>query len=338
MVRALHKDNKTWTCVLPWVDCTFPMSDCLQGLLEPVTVISTGAGSIAEFNILCANGDAAHQPGQDGCYAEDDLEELQTCMTPTGFGQSDDFVVTDDLATADAGTSATLSWQLGSGAELARADDVEATAAYGIEPCADGSGQCLHLTWLGMSLPSLDVDGVAVDEAHLELVAAQAAPRVGSSGDVEFPAGALQVLLSASTAAGRLHLVRSNAVAVTGRASPSTNTLHLSGLQFDYSDSVVSASLSIDLQARYDRRAPQAVIAVSDAPVDCGDPVAFRAASVDHDGDPMVHRWVTEDGLRGTGELFEAVLAAGEHTVRLTSLDPHGGFDTDTLLYNRRCR
>lgn len=337
MVRELHEDNKNWTCALPWVDCTFPMSDCLQGLLEPVSVISTGSGSIAEYNILCADGDASHEPGQDGCYAESDLADVDTCVTATGFGQSDDFVVTDDLASADAGTTATLSWQLGSGMQLARADDLDATATYGVDACADRIGECLYMTWLSMALPSLEVGGVTVDAAHLDLVTAQAAPRLGSAGDVEFPAGSLEVLLSATTAVGRFHLIRSNTAAVAGRVSPATNTLHLSGIELDYTDSVVSASLSIDLQAVYDQRAPQAVIAVSDAPIDCGDPVAFRAASVDHDGDPMVHRWVADDGSRGKGALFEAILVPGEHTVKLTSVDSHGTFDTDTLLYNRRC-
>ena len=337
-VRALHEDNKAWTCALPWVDCTFPMSDCLQGLLEPVTVISTGSGSIAEFNILCADADASHEPGSDGCYAEAELEGVETCMTASSYGESEGFVATDDLATADAGTSATLQWQLGSDPELARSNEVDATATYGLDPCADGVGECLHLTWLGMELPSLGLGGITVESAHLGLVTVHAAPRVGSAGEFELPAGSLEVLLSARTAAGRFDLVRTNAAPVSGRVSPATNTLLLAGLDFDYSDSVVSASLSIDLQARYDRRAPAAVIAVSDAPLDCTDPVAFRAASVDHDGDPMTHRWVTGDGIRGIGELFEAVLAPGEHTVRLTSVDSHGGFDTDALTYHRRCQ
>jgi len=36
--------------------------------------------------------------------------------------------------------------------------------------------------------------------------------------------------------------------------------------------------------------------------------------------------------------LIEVVLPAGEHDVMLTSLDPTGRFDSQTLRYERRCQ
>src|SRR5690606_9077941 len=113
-----------------------------------------------------------------------------------------------------------------------------------------------------------------------------------------------------------------------GRLSPAGDQLSLTGLRFEFEDSVVTAALEIDIQGQYDARRPNAQITHTTAPKSCTEPVTLLATSWDDDDEPLTHSWWIRDVGTFSGPLVEVVLPAGLHDVMLTSFDPAGLFDT----------
>jgi hypothetical protein len=66
------------------------------------------------------------------------------------------------------------------------------------------------------------------------------------------------------------------------------------------------------------------------------EPVAFEAASMDPDGDPMRHYWWTPDGMLEASST-EVVLRSGDHHIVLLSVDGRGAHDATSLAFTRRC-
>jgi hypothetical protein len=146
------------------------------------------------------------------------------------------------------------------------------------------------------------------------------------------------VLLQAHVDGFPLVLSGWNAGMPQGRLSPAGDQLSLTDLQFELEDSVITAALEIAIQGQYDARRPNAQITLTTAPTSCSEPVTLLATSWDEDEDPLEHAWWIRDVGNLEGPLVEAVLPAGEHDVMLTSFDPSGLFDTQTLRYVRVCR
>jgi len=330
-VRDMHNQNKGLSCELPWVDCGFQWQACVDGEHRGVEIISTGLWSIAEYHVSCNDADSQPDPGPNGC--SDPGELSGTCQVPAGLVPTP---ATDYVAQSGAGTTATVQWQFGGTEETARTSDLAAEIAYSVRPCADGMGECLHLTSLSVDLPETTVGGLVVERAHAKLSAAHSAPHLDARGGFTFDPGALDVALSANDGLA-WHRLASNTEPVTGRVSPAANTLSLSGLTLAHQDSMFAADLRIDIQGTYTRRAPDAVVALVDAPLDCAEPVAFRAASVSHDGNPLTHQWVALEA-HGSGALFEVVLPSGSHAIQLTSVTADGLMNTTTHTYDRQCQ
>jgi hypothetical protein len=133
-------------------------------------------------------------------------------------------------------------------------------------------------------------------------------------------------------------LTATNVGSPYGRLSPEGDQFSISGLRFEYSDSVVTAALEVDIQGQYDARRPNAQITRVAAPEGCDEPVSLLATSWDADRDPLTHSWWVRDIGSLSGPLLEVPLPAGEHVVMLTSGDGSGLFDSETLRYARNCR
>lgn len=135
-----------------------------------------------------------------------------------------------------------------------------------------------------------------------------------------------------------LVLTGTNVGSPSGRVSPEGDQFSLSGLRFEFADSVIAAALEIEIQGHYDARRPNAQITRSTAPESCKEPVTLLATSWDSDQDPLTHSWWVRDVGSFTGPLLEVVLPAGEHDVMLTARDPSGLVDSTNLRYARTCR
>ncbi len=60
--------------------------------------------------------------------------------------------------------------------------------------------------------------------------------------------------------------------------------------------------------------------------------MAFRASTVDLDGDDLKHSWrAAERAVFGEGELFGVALPAGTHTIELPSVDAKGATSSARL-------
>jgi hypothetical protein len=124
----------------------------------------------------------------------------------------------------------------------------------------------------------------------------------------------------------------------SGRLSPAGDQFSISGLRFEYADTMVEAALEIDIQGQYDARRPTAQITRVAAPERCDEPMSLLATSWDADQDPLTHTWWVRGIGSFSGPLLELPLPAGEHTVMLTSGDASRLFDSETLRYTRVCR
>jgi hypothetical protein len=101
---------------------------------------------------------------------------------------------------------------------------------------------------------------------------------------------------------------------------------------------LVDAALELNINGAYVRHAPDAVIKVIDAPIDCAMPVTFEAASSDLDDDQLTHMWWVPPWFLGTGNLLDATLPPGTYRVYLTSFDSSGKLDSTALQYLRSCQ
>jgi hypothetical protein len=222
-----------------------------------------------------------------------------------------------------------------------RSEDLDVRFEYGVMPCATSStvaADCLALAALELSLPTTTTLGMTITNARLSVVSVEEAPVIELGEHFEFSEGAIGVLLQAHVDGFPLVLTATNVGSPYGRLSPEGDQFSISGLRFEYSDSVVTAALEVDIQGQYDARRPNAQITRVAAPEGCDEPVSLLATSWDADRDPLTHSWWVRDIGSLSGPLLEVPLPAGEHVVMLTSGDGSGLFDSETLRYARNCR
>jgi hypothetical protein len=249
---------------------------------------------------------------------------------PRGLGQY--------KASASDGTLARLIWAVADTSGEERSEELDVLFEYGIVPCATPSAECMELTALELTLPTTTALGMTVTKARLSVVAVEEAPVLEHGEHFRFSEGALRVLMQAYVDGVPLVLSGTNVGSPSGRLSPAGDQFSISGLRFEYADSVVNAALEIDIQGQYDARRPTAQITRVAAPERCDEPVSLLATSHDADQDPLTHTWWVRGIGTFSGPLLELPLPAGEHTVMLTSGDASRLFDSETLRYTRVCR
>jgi len=236
------------------------------------------------------------------------------------------------------GTVARVTWSMvGSGGEE-QSEELDVDLQYAIVPCSAPSGECMELTGLDLVLPETQVLGMTITQARLTVVAVAEAPMMERGEYFRFSDRSVRVLMEAHVDGYRLLLSGWNAGTPRGRLSPAGDQLSLTDLSFEFEDSVITATLEIGIQGQYDARRPNAQITHLTAPTSCQEPVTLLATSWDDDSDPLTHRWWIKDVGTFFGPSVEIVLPTGEHHVILTSRDPSGLFDTETLRYARRCQ
>lgn len=333
--------NRCDICLLR--NCGFDMTDCLDGGAHTQTYacFAPVGGNSYTLTTSCSaiNNEPRNPDGtffflQDPsplddppiCDPTDDLE----LDPPRGLGQF--------TASAGEGTVARVSWSLGDMSGEESSDDLEVLFQYGIMPCATPSIDCLELTALELTLPITTAMGMTITNARLSVVAVDGAPVLERGERFSYPQGAIHVLMQAQVNEFPLVLTGTNVDSPSGRVSPEGDQFSLSGLRFEFKDSVISAALEIEIQGQYEARRPNAQITRSTAPESCDEPVTLLATSWDSDQDALTHTWWVRDIGSFTGPLLEVVLPAGEHDVMLTSRDSSGLVDSETLRYDRTCR
>lgn len=248
---------------------------------------------------------------------------------PQGF-------VSDDVALQAAGTTAMVTWAMGTSSGVESAANATVDLRYNIHAC-DG-GRCMALSNLDVSLPTTTIQGITVENAHLVVYQVDERPVLQSTGAYSFAPGTIHAMLSAVAGGVQFSLRRANVDTVQALLSPGSDTLTLSGLKFDYTDSVIDTELQVDIVGDYAHRGPTAVIVPASVPVSCSEPVTFRAASSDPDGQTLSHLWWVPNTLMSTGPTFDMVLPNGPHTIALVSKDPDGHLDATAITYTRTCR
>jgi hypothetical protein len=247
-----------------------------------------------------------------------------------------DLIVSDHSAIGGEGMTATVSWTIGSSSDAEASSDVGLAFAYDKRSCGF-LWDCLALAELELSLPPMTVQGFHLENAHLKIFQVDAAPVVHHDGSFVFPAGTLHAIMSAVVDGEYVVLRGTNSVETCGVLSPQTDEIWLSGLTFDYCDSVISAQLDVEISGTYVEHGPRAAIDVVKAPLLCSKPVRFRAASTDLDSSTLSHRWWVPNKYVGSGTTTDVVLPLGSHSIRLFSQDPEGNLDTAAISYTRIC-
>ena len=234
----------------------------------------------------------------------------------------------------DAGSHAVATWWAGTNEGQQSSSNLEIEVDYHLYPCGDA--ECLELARLDASIPAGPYAGLQLQSGELALISVAAQPVVDANGRFVFPAGSLELALSASLADARLAITRTNVTATHGRVSHATNVFELTDLRLQYEDGELGADLRLDLAGTHTNRSPRAGIRRLDLPLDCDEPVVFEAASVDPDGDPMQHYWWTPDGMINASST-DVVLSPGDYRVVLLSIDGRGAHDATSLAFTRRC-
>jgi hypothetical protein len=326
-------------------NCGFDMTNCLAGgAHNQIFACADPLGGNSYTLTTSCSAINNEQRNPDGTFfflqqpLNDTLDDPDICQPtgnlehdpPRGLGQF--------TASAGDGTVARLNWSLADMSGEESSDDLEVLFQYGIMPCAAPSSDCLELTALELSLPTTSAMGMTITRARLSVVAVEDAPVLERGERFSYPEGAIGVLMQAHVNGFPLVLTGTNVGSPSGRVSPEGDQFSLSGLRFEFIDSVITAALEIEIQGQYDARRPNAQITKSTAPESCDEPVTLLATSWDGDQDALTHTWWVRDVGSFTGPLLEVLLPAGEHDVMLTSQDPSGLVDRAALRYARTCR
>lgn len=128
-----------------------------------------------------------------------------------------------------------------------------------------------------------------------------------------------------------------NRPTANGRIIPGSNLFSISSLEFAYTDSMITASLFIDIVGDYTKRAPIAAFVPVSEPVHCSQPVVFDATSSDADGSPISHTWEVDGQVVASGPSLAVDLGSGQHAVILLAKDDDGRTDIAKLEYTRSC-
>lgn len=245
-------------------------------------------------------------------------------------------VVPDDIAVEDVGLNAAVTWTLAGNTYSEASQDAELHLAYDLHDCSN-QARCVDLAELRVELPAMTVQGISIQNAHLSIYQVDSQPPLLASGGFSYGPGTLHAIMSASADGIPIVLEGPNTGTATGLLAPASGSMALSGLQFDYSDSVIAASLQLDIVGEYTVRGPTAVIMPAVVPRACVDPVTFRAASFDPDNQSLSHLWWMPGLLTESGATLDVVLTAGTHTIGLISQDTDGRLDATAIQYTRTC-
>lgn len=322
--------------------CGFDMDACLEGNWHQQTVEFLTQSWSYFLQAGCEGVKSNETVDENGHFEWNEIpNDDPTNNPPMCSGSADPLAdpqafVSDDIAVEAAGTTALVSWALGATTGVESAQDATVDLRYNIHAC-DG-GECLALSGLHVSLPPTTIQGISVENAHLVVYRVDEQPLAQRAGVYSYAPGTIHAMLSAVAGGVPFSLRRANAAPVQVLLSPGSDTLTLSGLKFDYTDSVIDAELQVDIVGDYTSRGPTAVIAPVNVPILCSEPVTFRAASSDPDGQALSHLWWVPNALVSTGSTVDVVLPNGPHMIGLISRDPDGHLDATAITYTRTCR
>ncbi|MDC0669838.1 hypothetical protein [Nannocystis radixulma] len=322
--------------------CGFDMELCLQGTWHQQTIQFQTQSWSYFLRAGCEGVKSNEQVDEDGHFLwrekpEDDPANNPAMCSGSPNQLSDpQTVVGDDVAVQASGTTAMVAWAIGGASGVASASNATVDLSYNIHAC-DG-GRCMALSNLHVGLPSTTVQGIAVENAHLVVYQVDTKPILQTTGSYAYAPGTIHAMLSAVAGLVPFSLRRSNVGAVQVQLSPGSDTLVLSGLKFDYTDSVLDAELQVDIVGDYTRRGPTAVIVPANVPIACDEPVTFRAASSDLDRQSLSHLWWVPNALVATSSTIDVVLPNGPHMIALVTKDPDGRLDATAITYTRTCR
>lgn len=251
------------------------------------------------------------------------------------------------VANGGLGTSATVDWSFGNtqGMESGRLRDV--AVEYAVTRCdlpglpdGNSAADCLGFTDIRLSVPSINVRGIPVEDALLIIHQPSVGEAFGPRGRFRIPAGGLRAQLQFDIGPSRYTLRSRNTTAAHGVARPSANFLEVHGATFPFGGEGLRAELTVDIRGEYENRPPEAVLVPTEEPRSCTARVVFDALSSDPDRDPVNSVWMLlgEGGVEvETGSTFSAVLPRGDHSIVLFAFDGNGGSDVTALRYARRC-
>lgn len=329
------------TCLVR--NCGFDMTDCLAGGAH-TQIFACAAPLGGDSYTLTTSCEAFNNEvrNPDGTFfflgTPDTADDPDICNPPENLELDPPRGLGQFKASAGEGTVARVSWAMADMSGEETSEELDVLFEYGIMPCAKPSSDCLELTALEITLPTTIAMGMTITQARLSVVAIDDAPELERGERFSYPEGAIRVLMQAHVNGFPLVLTGTNVGSPSGRVSPEGDQFSLSGLRFEFADSVIAAALEIEIQGHYDARRPNAQITRSTAPESCKEPVTLLATSWDSDQDPLTHTWWVRDVGSFTGPLLEVVLPAGEHDVMLTARDPSGLVDSTNLRYARTCR
>ena len=329
-----------------WIEgspnCGFDMNECLTATWHEQTIDAI-FGDTSYFLRAACNNAHTNETFTNSVFDWRDLpfdfpdDNPFMCDDTPDVEWIPGFVVPDDSANEDAGMTAAVSWLFAGTNYTEDSQDAELQIAYDLHDCPNHA-RCLDLAKLQVKLPAITVQGISIQNAHLSVYQVDTQPVLQSSGRFSYGPGTLHAIMSASADGIPIMLQGSNTGTATGLLAPSAGSLTFSGLQFDYSDSVIAAQLQIDIVGQYTARGPTAVIVPAIVPLDCLDPVTFRAGSSDPDAQSLTHYWWVPGVLTATGSTLDVVLANGTHMIGLVSQDTDGRLDAGLIQYTRSCR
>lgn len=330
-----------------WVDgsknCGFDMEACLTGTWHE-QIIDSLFGEVSYWMRAACNNAYTNEQFINEVFDWrevpvnlDSTNDPLMCDDTPSLEAIPGVVVPDDIAVEDAGMTAAVSWTFAGSNFTEDSQDAELSFAYDLHNCPPHA-RCLDLAKLQVKLPAITIQGISIQNAHLSVYQVDTQPALQSSGAFSYGPGTIHAIMSASADGIPIMLQGSNSGTATGLLAPSSGSMTLAGLQFDYSDSGIAAQLQIDIVGEYTVRGPTAVIMPAAVPSDCLDPVTFRAASFDPDGQALTHYWWVPGVLTDTGSSLDVVLANGTHMIGLMSQDTNGRIDANLIQYTRTCR
>lgn len=327
-------------------DCGFDMSNCLAGSPHDQLVLCAMPIQLPFSYTLTANCEASNNEvrNPDGSFhfldqpVNDPMNDPPFCMPSSELGLDPPAGLGQFAGSASTGTKARVTWSLADADGEQQSEALDADFEYALVPCAGPAGECLQITSLVLTLPTTEALGMTIAKARLEVVSVAEAPSMQRGQSFQFGDETIGVLMQAHVNGVPLVLSGTNAGVPHGVLSPAGDQFSISDLRFEFEDSIITAALEIEVQGQYDARRPNAQITRLDAPASCAEPITLLATSWDDDQDPLVHSWWVRGVGAFQGPLVELVVPAGELEVVLTSSDPSGLFDTETLRYDRKCQ
>jgi hypothetical protein len=341
----VSNDGMGGSCLDDHDDCGFDLELCMSGdVHEQIALPGALFSYFLEADCEAAHDQAISPYGTHGDYwdwvqfpnePEDDAAPLCVPIPEPEPGPPER--APENEVEEEPGTSVTLWWSVGGG-PINREQSLDARVdfAYAVDPCA--SGDCIGLSRLHVTVPDGTHQGLTLANLHLDVEQVAKETPLSGSGAFSFGSASLRATLSLSVDGVPLVITGYNDGRVDGVVLPRADTMILSNLVFGFDDGLVEGALELNINGSYVRHAPDALIKVVDSPTACAMPVAFEAASIDLDGEPLTHMWWVPPWFLGTGNLLDAILPPGSYRVYLTSFDSTGRFDSTALEHVRSCQ